>query len=83
MIIVKYFASLRSIAGKTEEMFSLGEKITLETLAHEIGKKNPQIEEMIKGKKIIISVNMSVIDLNATINDGDEVALLPPFSGGC
>ena len=83
MIIVKYFASLRSITGKEEEQFNMGTETTLEKLCNELSKTAPKIGEMIREKKIIISVNMDVIQLGAIIKDGDEVALLPPFSGGC
>ena len=83
MIIVKYFASLRTFAGKTEDEFYLGGETTLEKLSNEISKTTPKIGEMIREKKIMVSVNMDVIELNAVIKDGDEVALLPPFSGGC
>ena len=82
MIIVKYFASLRAITGKEEEQFNIGKEITLENLSHEISKSAPKIGEMIRGKKLMVSVNMDVISLDAIIKDGDEVALLPPFSGG-
>jgi molybdopterin converting factor small subunit len=30
----------------------------------------------------MVSVNLDVASLEAIIKDGDEVALLPPFSGG-
>lgn len=32
--------------------------------------------------KFRISVNQNLIDGNKKLNDGDEVALLPPFAGG-
>ena len=82
MIIVKYFASLRSITGKEEDRFSMGNETTLEKLSDEISKTTPKIGEMIREKKIMVSVNMDVIRLDTVIKDGDEVALLPPFSGG-
>ena len=82
MITVKYFASLRSLAGKDEEQFSMGSKTTLLKLSHEISKTAPKIGEMILGEKVMVSVNLDVISLNAIIKDGDEVALLPPISGG-
>lgn len=30
----------------------------------------------------ILSVNSSVVKVNTQLNDGDEVAFLPPFAGG-
>ena len=83
MITVKYFASLRSVAGKEEEQFSMGAETNLEKLTNEISKTTPKISEMIQEKKILVSVNMTVIQPGAVIKDGDEIALLPPFSGGC
>ena len=83
MITVKYFASLRSVAGKEEEQFSMGSETTLEKLSEEISKTAPKLGEMIRGNKIIVSVNMDVVQSGAVIKDGDEIALLPPFSGGC
>ena len=83
MITVKYFASLRSVAGKEEEQFNMGSETTLEKLSEEISKTAPKLGEMIRGNKIIVSVNMDVVQLGAVIKDGDEIALLPPFSGGC
>jgi len=82
MITVKYFANLRSIAGKEEDQFEMGSETTLKNLSHEISKTAPKICEMILGKKIMVSVNLDVASLEAIIKDGDEVALLPPFSGG-
>ena len=82
MIKVKYFASLRSMSGKEEDQFDMGSETTLKNLSHEISKTAPKICEMILGKKIMVSVNLDVASLEAIIKDGDEVALLPPFSGG-
>tara|TARA_B100000953_G_scaffold215062_1_gene177750 strand:+ start:45 stop:296 length:252 start_codon:yes stop_codon:yes gene_type:complete len=83
MITVKYFASLRSLASKEEDLFNLGSETTLERLSEEISKTAPKIGEMMRGKKVMISVNHEVVVPGAVIRDGDEVALLPPFSGGC
>ena len=83
MITIKYFASLRSVAGKEEDQFNLGSETTLEKLSEEISKTAPKIGEMMRGKKVMISVNHEVVVPGVVIRDGDEVALLPPFSGGC
>ena len=83
MITVKYFASLRTVAGKEEEQFDLGSETTLEKLSDEISKTAPKISEMIRGNNLMVSVNLDVVQSDAIIKDGDEVAFLPPFSGGC
>ncbi len=82
MITVKYFANLRSIAGKEEDQFDMGSETTLINLSHEISKTLPKIGEMILGKKVMVSINLDVAALESIIRDGDEIALLPPFSGG-
>jgi molybdopterin synthase catalytic subunit len=43
----------------------------------------PAIGELILKKKILVSVNQEIAHEDTTIHDGDEVALLPPFAGGC
>ena len=83
MVTVKYFASLRAVADKEEEQFDLGSETTLEKLSDEISKTAPKISEMIRGNNLMVSVNLDVVQSGAIIKDGDEVAFLPPFSGGC
>ena len=82
MVTVKYFASLRQIAGKEEETFDLSGETTLKQLAEIIAATQPQIGEMVKEKKLAISVNHDIVPLDTVVHDGDEIALLPPFSGG-
>ncbi len=43
----------------------------------------PAIGELILKNKILVSVNQEIAHEDTTIHDGDEVALLPPFAGGC
>jgi len=82
MITVKYFAQLRQMAGREEEQFDLGPQVTIDQLSDAIGKTLPRIGELVRDKKVMISVNYDVVPADHVIQDGDEVALLPPFSGG-
>lgn len=82
MVTLKYFASLRTIAGKEEDQLDLGNETTVQQLSEILAKTIPQLGEMIQGKKILVSVNQDVATLDTIIHDGDEVAFLPPFSGG-
>lgn len=43
----------------------------------------PAIGELIQKKKILVSVNQEIAHEETAISDRDEIALLPPFAGGC
>jgi len=82
MVTVKYFANLKQMAGKDEDQFDINEGTTLEQLSELIGQNVPQLGAMVREKKVMISLNYDVVPLNTVVKDGDEIALLPPFSGG-
>ena len=82
MVTVKYFANLKQMAGKDEDQFEINEGTTLEQLSDLIKKSVPQLGDMVREKKVMISVNYDVVPLDTMLKNGDEVALLPPFSGG-
>jgi len=56
--------------------------ITLDQLSDIISKTTPKMGEMIREKKVLISINQEMASVDTVIHDGDEVAFLPPFSGG-
>jgi molybdopterin converting factor subunit 1 len=82
MITLKYFASLRSIAGKEEESLDITNPITIDQLSDIIAQNSHKMAEMVREKKVLISVNQEMTADDTLIRDGDEVAFLPPFSGG-
>ena len=82
MITVKFFASLKAIAEKEEEQIEVQNSISMDQLSDIISKTSPKIADIIRDNKIMISVNQEMADADTVIHDGDEVAFLPPFSGG-
>ena len=82
MITVKYFASLKAIAEKEEEQIEIQSSISMDQLSDIISKTSPKMADIIRDNKIMISVNQEMTDADTVIHDGDEVAFLPPFSGG-
>ena len=82
MITLKYFASLKSIAEKEEDRLDIENPITIDQLSDIISETAPKMGEMIREKKVLISVNQEMASIDTIIHDGDEVAFLPPFSGG-
>ena len=82
MITLKYFASLKSIAEKEEDRLDIENPITLDQLSDIISKTAPKMGEMIREKKVLVSINQKMASVDTIIHDGDEVAFLPRFSGG-
>ena len=82
MITLKYFASLRDIAEKEEDSLDIKNPITIDQLSDIISKTTPKMGAIIREKKVMISVNEEMASADTIIHDGDEVAFLPPFSGG-
>jgi len=56
--------------------------ITIDQLSDIISKTTPKMGAIIREKKVMISVNEEMASADTIIHDGDEVAFLPPFSGG-
>ncbi len=82
MITVKFFASLKAIAEKEEQQIEIQSSISMDQLSDIISKTSPKMGDIIRDNKIMISVNQEMVDADTVIHDGDEVAFLPPFSGG-
>lgn len=81
MVIIKFFAMLKGKVGRDEAGISIPGQIALSELKEILKREFPPIKEFID-KNIMISVNQEFASSDTIIKDGDEVALLPPFSGG-
>ena len=81
MIKVRFFSMLKKKVDKEEASLSVPENTSVYQLKNILKNEFPSIAEFID-KNIMISVNQEFADKNTIIKDGDEVALLPPFSGG-
>jgi molybdopterin converting factor subunit 1 len=79
-IKVRLFAILREMVGETEITLTLPTGITVSYLNNEILKKYPQLKSF--SNKFVTSVNCKVTSGDTIITSKDEIALLPPVSGG-
>ena len=78
-ITVKYFGAIADFAGKSEELFSVSmESMDVHAIQHKVQKLYPEI----CSTPYSIAVNQSIERGNCAVNDGDELAFLPPFAGG-
>lgn len=79
-IKVKLFAILREMVGEREITITVPTGITVSYLINEILKKYPQLKSF--SNKFVTSVNCKVTAGDTVITSSDEIALLPPVSGG-
>ena len=75
-----YFAALRDVFGKGEESLEIPRQSTLAELAERLVLRTPGLKAHLPS--LAWGVNFEFATLQAVLNEGDEVALLPPVSGG-
>ncbi len=77
---VKLFGSVREAAGSPEISEEVAEGACVAELREQLAGLYPLIEKY--GTHLRIAVNCEIVAETALLADGDEVALLPPVSGG-
>jgi molybdopterin synthase catalytic subunit/molybdopterin converting factor small subunit len=83
MITVRLFGMTKSLAGNQSSLsLALANGQSVKNLVDLVNKRYPAIGELIHKKKILVSVNQEIAHEDMKVQEGDEVALLPPFAGG-
>jgi molybdopterin synthase catalytic subunit len=81
LIEVKLFAGLREAEGAGEIEVGIEEGATAEELLGEL-RARPGLGEILHAMPVRVAVNRSYVDGDTKLAPGDEVALVPPISGG-
>jgi molybdopterin synthase catalytic subunit len=79
-VTVKLFGSIREAAGAKELAVAVPEGSTVDDLRQLLARDHPSFEEM--ADRLRISVNYEFVQGESALSEGDEVAFLPPVSGG-
>ena len=79
-VTVKLFGSIREAAGAKELAVVVPEGSTVDGLRQLLARDHPSFEEM--ADRLRVSVNFEFVQGGTTLSEGDEVAFLPPVSGG-
>src|SRR5580692_11582726 len=77
---VLFFGRLKDIVGKAEEQAELSEGARVEDLFARYGNSFPELARF--RSSVVASVNQEFAEWRAPLSPGDEVAFLPPVSGG-
>ena len=81
MITVKLFAMLKEKAG-TAEIAIEAVPATVNDLLTVVAGRFPALADHLSCGRTMVAINQEFVKTDAPLKDGDEVGLMPPFSGG-
>jgi len=78
-VLVRLFASYREAAGVGHIQVELPDGALVRDAVREVLREHPLVAE---GRQVVMARNREYVDADAALADGDELALIPPVSGG-
>ncbi len=79
-ICVRLFGSVREAVGSGELALRLDQGAMVSALRAQLARDHPIFETL--GAKLRVSLNQELLKGDAKLEEGDEVAFLPPVAGG-
>jgi molybdopterin converting factor small subunit len=77
---VLFFGMLKDVVGRASEVLELHEPATVADVLQHYGQRIPELQKLFGS--VALSVNQHYAGPGTTLGPNDEVALLPPVSGG-
>ena len=82
-ITVRYFALLRERMGLESEVLSWPDAgLTVGRLRGHLADRSPALASILLGPPLLVAVNREYAAADTALEDGDEVAIFPPVTGG-
>jgi len=75
-IKVRYFASLKELLGRAEDMLEFDQALSVTDVWVKA------TESKVMPDNTLAALNMEYVALDCVVADGDEVAFFPPVTGG-
>lgn len=79
-IKVLFFASCRDLIGTGEREMTLPDGATVTDLISKLASEQARFTDM--APSLMISINQEYVERDAELQDGNEIAFIPPVSGG-
>nr|WP_315202084.1 molybdopterin converting factor subunit 1 [uncultured Albidiferax sp.] len=81
-LTVKYFASIREALGTGQEVVE-SNAATVQALRDElVARGGAYASSLAPGRSVRVALNQVMVDAQAALADGAEVAFFPPVTGG-
>jgi molybdopterin converting factor subunit 1 len=77
---IRLFARLADVAGTRQAEVDLGEGLTAGDAYRLLCRQHPEMEGL--DGSLMYAVNAEYVTAEHPLSDGDELALIPPVSGG-
>lgn len=75
-----FFGVVRDIIGLREDQIEVPDGARLESIFEHYGNRFPRLRDI--SSNVVLALNQQFADRSAVAQDGDEIAFLPPVSGG-
>ncbi|MFB9887256.1 molybdopterin converting factor subunit 1 [Balneatrix alpica] len=82
MIKVLFFASFRDQLGCAELRLEWPQAAPLSSLLAQLQGRGERWQEVLGQPNLLMALNQELVDGQAEVVDGDEVAFFPPVTGG-
>jgi len=79
-IVLRLFSVFRDVMGFREKTIDIPPGTTLEALLRELMAQYPRLKP--HEASVLLAVNRDFASIKTRLEEGDEVALMPPIGGG-
>jgi molybdopterin converting factor subunit 1 len=76
----RYFAAMREALGRSSERLAVPAGTTASDVMNRLVEEQPKLDRM--RSIVMVMVNQAYASPDTVLNDGDELAFIPPVSGG-
>ncbi len=80
-IRIRYFASLREITGKNEELLTVNDGTSVAEVRSLLVSLYPRLGPIVE--RSVYAVNKGYVPAETALHEGDELVFIPPMGGGC
>jgi sulfur-carrier protein len=81
MITLKFFGKLGDLVGESMEV-PCEKAVAVTDIINSLADSHPALYREITAPQVMVAVNQTIVAASHAVHQGDEVAFLPPVTGG-